>query len=138
MSDNKNTTPFSQQLAYINKGTLDAELTEALAEVIKAVRETGKKGAVTLTLNCSMLNTRDENTMKVTPKVTRTIPELDRADTIMFSTADGDLLRDDPAQTQLDLKVIEPTARLHQSSWPSNTNLYQPFHSEKEIFNVSN
>jgi hypothetical protein len=45
-----------------------------------------------------MLNTRDENTMKVTPKVTRTIPELDRADTIMFSTADGDLLRDDPAQ----------------------------------------
>ena len=99
--------PFSQQLAYINKGTLDAELTEALAEVIKAVRETGKKGAVTLTLNCSMLNTRDENTMKVTPKVTRTIPELDRADTIMFSTADGDLLRDDPAQVQMDLKVIE-------------------------------
>lgn len=43
MSDTKNTTPFSQQLAYINKGTLDAELTEALAEVIKAVRETGKR-----------------------------------------------------------------------------------------------
>ena len=80
MSETKNTTPFSQQLAYINKGTLDAELTEALAEVIKAVRETGKKGAVTLTLNCAMLNTRDENTMKVTPKVSRTIPELDRAD----------------------------------------------------------
>ncbi|RYH30898.1 hypothetical protein EV018_24855, partial [Citrobacter freundii] len=56
----------------------------------------------------AMLNTRDENTMKVTPKVSRTIPELDRADTIMFATADGDLLRDDPAQTQLDLKVIEP------------------------------
>lgn len=55
-----------------------------------------------------MLNNRDENTMKVTPKVTRTIPELDRADTIMFATADGDLLRDDPSQTQLDLKVIEP------------------------------
>ncbi|WP_186390478.1 hypothetical protein [Citrobacter freundii] len=109
MSETKNTTPFSQQLAYINKGTLDAELTEALAEVIKAVRETGKKGAVTLTLNCGMLNTRDENTMKVTPKVSRTIPELDRADTIMFATADGDLLRDDPSQTQLDLKVIEPT-----------------------------
>ncbi|HBV7855058.1 MULTISPECIES: hypothetical protein [Citrobacter freundii complex] len=108
MSETKNTTPFSQQLAYINKGTLDAELTETLAEVIKAVRETGKKGDVTLKLNCAMLNTRDENTMKVTPKVTRTIPELDRADTIMFATADGDLLRDDPAQTQLDLKVIEP------------------------------
>lgn len=43
MSETKNTTPFSQQLAYINKGTLDAELTEALAEVVKAVRETRKK-----------------------------------------------------------------------------------------------
>lgn len=111
MSETKNTTPFSQQLAYINRGTLDAELTEALADVIKAVRETGKKGAITLTLNCSMLNTRDENTMKVTPKITRTIPELDRADTIMFSTADGDLLRDDPDQMQIDLKVIEPTVQ---------------------------
>ena len=102
MSETKNTTPFSQQLAYINKGTLDAELTEALAEVIKAVRETGKKGAVTLTLNCSMLNTRDENTMKVTPKVTRTIPELDRADTIMFSTADVVLLFFFPSQVQME------------------------------------
>lgn len=77
MSETKNTTPFSQQLAYINKGTLDAELTEALAEVIKAVRETGKKGAVTLTLNCSMLNTRDENTMKVTPKVSQPVSNRD-------------------------------------------------------------
>lgn len=42
MSETKNTTPFSQQLAYINKGTLDAELTEALAEVTKAVMETNK------------------------------------------------------------------------------------------------
>ncbi|HEJ7994959.1 TPA: hypothetical protein SMI16_000365 [Serratia liquefaciens] len=48
MSENKS-TPFSQQLAYINRGALDAELTEALAEVIKQVRETGKKGVMTPT-----------------------------------------------------------------------------------------
>lgn len=42
MSESK-CTPFSQQLAYINKGTLDQELTKVLAEVIKMVRETGKK-----------------------------------------------------------------------------------------------
>lgn len=93
-------------LSYINKGTLDQELTEALAEVIKMVRETGKKGSVTLTLNCQMLNTRDENTMKITSSVKKSIPELDRADTIMLSTADGDLMRDDPSQVQMDLTVI--------------------------------
>lgn len=103
-------TPFSQQLAFINKGTLDDELSEGLATVIKAVRETGKKGAITLTLNCQMLNTRDENTMKITPVVKLSTPELDRADTIMFSTADGDLMRDDPSQVQMDLKVIETSS----------------------------
>lgn len=100
-------TPFSQQLAFINKGTLDDELSEGLAEVIKAVRETGKKGSITLTINCQMLNTRDENTMKITPVVKLNTPELDRADTIMFSTADGDLMRDDPAQVTLDLRIID-------------------------------
>ncbi|EPM5600041.1 hypothetical protein ACTNF7_004348 [Citrobacter braakii] len=48
MSETKNITPFSQQLAYINKGTLDAELTEALtievppamqAEITSILRE---------------------------------------------------------------------------------------------------
>ncbi|MCA7012491.1 hypothetical protein LF934_07505 [Dickeya dadantii] len=106
MSENKQ-TPFSQQIAYINRGTLDAELTESLAELIKSVRETGKKGTITLTLNVSMLNTRDENAVKVTPAVKTSKPELGQADTIMFSTADGDLLRDDPDQIKLPLTVID-------------------------------
>ncbi|EPG5002498.1 hypothetical protein NAK66_002445 [Klebsiella oxytoca] len=100
-------TPFSQQVAYFNKGTLDSELTEALATLVKKVRETGKKGSVTLNITCSMLNTRDENAMKITPSVKTSIPELDRAETIMFSTYDGDLLRDDPDQVQMDLRVID-------------------------------
>ncbi|MEC5345172.1 hypothetical protein ABRZ24_21520 [Brenneria populi] len=100
-------TPFSQQIAYINKGTLDAELTETLAMIIQAVRETRKKGSVTLTLNCEMLNSRTEDTIKVTPDVKFNKPKLELADTIMFSTADGDLLRDDPDQVQMDLQVIK-------------------------------
>ena len=84
-----------------------------------------------------MLNTRDENTMKVTPKVTRTIPELDRADTIMFSTADGDLLRDDPAQVQMDLKVIEQAPQAAPIAGSVIPPSFQHT-SIKELFNVSN
>lgn len=111
MSENKS-TPFSQQLAYLNKGTLDSELTDGITALVKAVRETGKKGTLTLTITCTMLNTRDENAMRLTPSVKTTLPELDRAETIMFSTFDGDLLRDDPQQVQMDLRVIDtqPTA----------------------------
>lgn len=48
MSEEKAVTNFSQQLAYINKGSLDADASEGLARVVKAVRETGKKGSVTI------------------------------------------------------------------------------------------
>lgn len=109
MSENAESkcTNFSQQIAYINKGTLDIELTETLAMIIQAVRETRKKGSVTLTLSVEMLNPRTDDQMKVTPDVKFNKPKLELADTIMFSTADGDLLRDDPDQVQMDLKIIE-------------------------------
>ena len=103
----QNTTPFSQQLSYFNRGMLDIELSEALAEVVKQVRETKKLGTVTLTLKVQMLNQRDENAMKITPSVKSTLPELPHAETIMWSTHDGDLLRDDPIQQKLDLQVVK-------------------------------
>src|SRR5262245_54604602 len=100
-------TPFSQQLSFLSKGSLDAELTQALADVVKAVRETGKAGAISLTLKVSMLNQRDENAVKVTPAVKITTPKLPPYESVMFSTADGDLLRDDPKQQKLDLREVK-------------------------------
>jgi len=99
-------TPFAQQIAYLNRGMLDEELTEAMAEVVKSVRETKKQGTLTLTLKVSLLNTSSEDAVKITPNIKASIPELPRPETIMWSTADGDLLRNDPVQQQLDLKVI--------------------------------
>lgn len=104
-------TPFSQQLAFLSKGSLDAELTQALADVVKAVRETGKAGSVTLTLKVGMLNQRDENAVKVSPAVKITTPKLPPYESVMFSTADGDLLRDDPKQRKLDLREVAAPAR---------------------------
>lgn len=43
-----NNTPFSQHLVYLNKGTLNDELTKVMGDVVKAVRDTGKQGTVTL------------------------------------------------------------------------------------------
>ncbi|MFJ5329418.1 hypothetical protein [Pectobacterium versatile] len=96
MSENAESkcTNFSQQIAYINKGTLDAELTETLAMIIQAVRETRKKGSVTLTLNIEMLNTRTDDQMKVTPDVKFNKPKLGLADTIKI------LIKDDQYVTR--------------------------------------
>lgn len=105
-----NNTPFSQQIAFLNKGALDDELTEELAEVVKQVRQTGKKGEVTLTITIQMLDKRHEDALKITPKVKTSIPTLDPYTTIMFSTADGDMLRDDPNQRSLDLRQVPEKA----------------------------
>lgn len=108
-------TPFSQQMTYLNKGTLNDELTEVLADVVKAVRETGKAGSLTLTLKVSMFNKADENIVKISPSVSSKIPEGERAETIMWSTADGDLLRNDPHQPINELKQVETQNTEHKS-----------------------
>lgn len=106
-----NKTPFSQQVAYLGKGMLDAELTEELSELIKAVRDTGRTGSLTLKLNVKMHSARDENTVIITPSVSKVKPKLDLAPSIMFSTADGDLLRNDPDQPELELKTVEAPSK---------------------------
>jgi ribosomal protein S28E/S33 len=110
----KTITPFSQTLSFLEKGCLDAELTEQLAEVIKGVRETGKQGTVTMQLKVSLMK-GTEDTVTIQSTVNNKVPQLDRAQTIMWSTYDGDLIRSDPSQQNLDLRSVEtsnPTAPL--------------------------
>lgn len=111
MSENTDQAPFSQTLTHLSRGSLDGELAEALAEVVKRVRETGKAGELTLKLKVSMLNTRDEDAVKVTPSVSTKLPKLAPFETVMFSTYDGSLLRNDPNQKQLDLREVPKPAR---------------------------
>jgi len=107
---NKN-TPFSQQLAYLSRGLFDSEATEKLAEVVQSVRETGKTGEFALIIKVTKLNARDENALKLAPTIKVKIPKQAPYETIMFSTADGDLLRDDPHQSSLELEVVTKPRR---------------------------
>lgn len=102
------TTPFSQHLAHLNKGLTDAELTEALADIVKAVRETRKSGKVVLTLDIQLMNNTDEM-LTLKPTITTKRPKLDSRKAIFWSTHDGDLLRNDPDQGELELKTVPTT-----------------------------
>lgn len=101
------TTPFSQTLTHLNKGAVEIETTEELAKLVKAVRETGKAGQITLTLKVSLFNKNDENMVKIDPVVTAKIPELEIGTNVMWSTADGDLLRDDPEKMQREVRAVD-------------------------------
>lgn len=99
-------TPFSQQIQHLNKGCADDELTERLAEVVKAVRDTGKMGTITLQLKIKPLNGKDDDALTVEPIIKHTIPEIPQKASVLWSTGDGDLLRQDPDQQELDLTVV--------------------------------
>ena len=74
--------------------------------MIKAVRETGKTGSVTVTIKAGLMQ-GTEDTVKLTGSISSKVPELDRPVTIMWSTADGDLIRNDPHQQSFDLRQVE-------------------------------
>lgn len=99
-------TPFSEQVSYMAKGSVNDEATEKLADLVKAVRTTGKKGSLTLKIEVSMLDKVSEDAMRLVGSVTAKLPELENPSTVMFSTHDGDLLRDDPEQMALNLRQV--------------------------------
>ena len=103
------TVPFADNLRYIGKGAINDELTEKMAELVKAVRETGKKGEITLKISVAMMASGNEDMVKLTPMVSAKIPETDSPVTIMYSTHDGDLLREDPDKQQTTLRQVEDT-----------------------------
>lgn len=102
--DTRELKPFADWLAVQRKGSLAAELAETLADVNRAVLETGKPGKVTLTIGVKP--TGDEVSVIVTDKVTAAIPEHDRGQSIFFVDEHGNPLR---SQQQLD---VEPSPRL--------------------------
>ncbi len=90
-------TPFSQQIAYWERGHLDADATEMLAELVQQVRQTRRKGTLTLTVTVSMQG-NTETVLSIATDVAAKPPKVGRRESIMFTNPQGDLLRDDPEQ----------------------------------------
>jgi hypothetical protein len=108
MISSESKTAFSQQIASLAKGTLDAELTEALSELVKAINDHGKKGSITLTLSLKPeVQNGEVKMISIKPDVKVSSPQPQRLSSVMWPTYDGELLRDDPDQAQLDLKSVD-------------------------------
>lgn len=101
-------TPFSEQLKHLAKGTLDAELTETLAELVRDINLHGKKGSLTLKLDLKPEVAGGEvRVIAILPSVSVTVPQPQRIASHLWPTFDGDLLRQDPDQPELDLRQVD-------------------------------
>jgi hypothetical protein len=100
---------FVSTLMEMRNGSVAADCSRKLAEVILAVCETGKQGKITLQINVKPakvnLGKVTEVELKHTCKTDR--PEHDAGYTLFFPTEDGSLSRQDPNQIALDLREEE-------------------------------
>lgn len=84
---------FSQTMAQMRNGRFDEDATEKLAEVVRACRETGKKGKLTVTL---VVEANGDNGMKIDCRVVPILPQVSSGEALMFDDEDGGLHRQDP------------------------------------------
>lgn len=95
-------------LRDIRKGRPVEEATLALADVVRAVDETGKAGSVTITLTVKPAkHGGPEKTLIAEVRAKKPIAEI--APAIFFSDSEGDLHRHDPAQDEMKFEDVSPT-----------------------------
>lgn len=97
---------FFSTLRDLRAGSTLDDLDSAVAEVVAAVRATGKAGEITLKLKVRPPKKSSGNYLTVEDDVVTKIPKHDRADTIFFPLADNSLSRQDPSQIPLALSVV--------------------------------
>lgn len=104
-------TPFSDWLTQHAQGDVDIEMTLALAEVVQAVANHGKKGKVTLTVTVDNAGSGGR-TVSTACTVEAKAPTADPEQSIFWVGDKGSLHRDDPYQQRMPLKRLPTEPRL--------------------------
>ena len=98
---------FPETILQMNNGATVMELSHALEKVVAAVRAAGKAGSITLTVNVKPASKGSNNVLMVESQVKTKLPEADRGMTVFYATEDNRLVRNDPQQQTLNLRVVE-------------------------------
>jgi hypothetical protein len=95
--------PISETLKMFQGGQFNSQCGELLANILRGVEDTGKAGKLTITLDVKSQNGAVAVLAKVTDKTPEKAPDAD----LFWSTPDGNLSVQNPAQRQLDLKQVD-------------------------------
>ena len=83
-----------------------SELSGALKQVTAAVQATNKGGTVTLTMKIQPASKGDASTLVFLPRVKAVLPQVEAPGSIFYADDDFNLVREDPNQIKMDLKVV--------------------------------
>jgi hypothetical protein len=108
----RRTRPFADFLAEHNRGAGHTRASEELQRVVTAVRDTGKKGVLTVKVSVEPMKNAPD-TLLTTVVVDAKVPEDAPKAAVFYADEDGNLTRTDPNQLQFDglREVDQPTLR---------------------------
>lgn len=96
--DDPTIRPFDQVLRELSEGATNSELSEALWDLVQRVQDTGKAGALTLTLAVGF---DGYGRVQIKDEVKTKLPEFNRPTTAFFVDSTGNPSRRDPNQPLL-------------------------------------
>lgn len=104
---NQNNT-FVVTFANVRNGALIDELSLKMADLVGAVRETGKPGSllVEFKVRPGMLR-GNTNAVIIQDKTTLKLPEAEKVESLFFATEQNTLQRTDPNQPEFNLKSVD-------------------------------
>ena len=94
--------PFADWLRDQSHGSTHEELGEALHDLIARVRDTGKKGSVSLTVKVSLLDKDPDGPLLIADEIKLNLPEHDRKASIFYTDKHGNPVRTDPQQLEFE------------------------------------
>jgi hypothetical protein len=92
-------TTFLDTLGQMERGRLVDELTATFADIVRAALETGKAGALTLSIKVKPDTSAAEPRVDVITDYAAKVPRPDRRKSIFFADANGGLHRVQPSPT---------------------------------------
>jgi hypothetical protein len=99
---------FDKTLRELRHGAALDDCSKALAEVVAAVRATGKPGKLKLELSIVPTSRGDARCVTVHDDVAVKLPKGEKAITIFYADDENLLQRNDPRQRELALRQVEP------------------------------
>ena len=103
--------PFFDTLREVRGGDALDDLATELADVVAAVRKTGKAGTLTLKLSIAPASKGDVQTLMLADTISAKLPRADRGSTVFFSDDANNLSRRDPRQGEITLRAVDEPAQ---------------------------
>ncbi len=99
--------PFADLLREHRNGATHDELSDKLQELVAAVVEEGKSGTLSLTISIKPMGKGDG--FEVSAAVKLAAPKPTPGVSIFFASPENNLVRQDPRQTNLELREVGPS-----------------------------